>query len=240
MSENTCAVRRISPRTARFLLILGVLALAGFAVRLAVSWELGHNDPSSYAPGPETDMATYLSLSAEIGSGNYSGAFYYQPFYYAVFLPAVRFLFRTDVLAVCVSQALCGLGIIWFAGLGAAWIKGRFAGLCAAFLAAFSTMLTFYVSYALIEIQMAFWVTLLFYLIVRAYRRGGLLYWCTAGLILGIAVLSRGNAWCFLPVLVLAAWWSRRGRTSRFAAACGLALLFAVLPQLPYAVRNSR
>ena len=239
-SENGRAVRRISTRTARFLLILGVLALAGFAIRLAVSWELGRNDPFAYAPGPETDMATYLKLSAEIGSGNYSGAFYYQPFYYAVFLPAVRFLFRSDVLAVCVSQSLCGLGIIWFAGLGAAWIKGRFAGLCAGFLAAFSTMLTFYVPYALIEIQMAFWVTLLFYLIVRAYRRGGLLCWCTAGLVLGIAVLSRGNAWCFLPVLVLAAWWSRRGRTKRFAAACGLALLFAVLPQVPYAVRNSR
>jgi len=237
--ETKRAVRRVNPRTARFLLILGALALAGFVIRLVVAWELGHNDPFAYAPGEETDMATYLSLSKEISEGNFASPYFYQPFYYSVFLPAVRFLFRPDVFAIGLSQALCGLGVIWFAGLIAAQIKGRFAGICAAFLAAFSTMLVFYVPYALIEVQMAFWVTLMFYFTVRAHRRRLLRYWCFAGLTLGIAILSRGNALCFAPVLLLAAWLSRGGDIKRFWHTSGLILLFALLPQIPFVLHNS-
>ena len=227
--------------TTRFLWCLGFIVLAGFVLRLIVARELAMNDPAVSAPGTETDMATYLALSDAIANGTFSGVFYYQPFYYSVFLPVVKFLFRPAVFAISVSQALCGAGIIFFAGLTAAMIRGRFAGLAAAFLAAASTMLVFYVPYALIEIQQAFWFTLLLYLLVRGRKEnsgGHWLLWCGAGLVLGFAILSRGSAWCFLPVICYAAW---RGRQQYriFLRNTGLSIAAAILVQLPFVIHNS-
>ena len=73
------------------------LAWIGFGallLRFAVSAELllqngGKN--SAVSPASVTDMATYLKLADDILNGSFALPFYYQPFYYAIFLPVIRF-----------------------------------------------------------------------------------------------------------------------------------------------------
>lgn len=241
-----------APRSQRFLWILGAFALAGFLLRVFVSWEILRADPAAFQPGAETDMATYLELSSRMLSGAFRGAFYYQPFYYAVFLPLVRivFFFCPAVWAAALAQSVCGAGIIWFSGLSAALLRGRTAGLIAGFLAAFSTLLVFYTSYALLEVQNAFWIVLLLYLLIRFHHARKLRFLCGAGFVFSFAVLSRGNAWFFLPGILYLIWKTRpetlcgetgniQSRARAFSRKTLLFLLCAILPQLPFAIHNS-
>ncbi len=193
-------------------------------------------------------MGTYFSLAKSVLEGSFNGAFYYQPFYYAVFLPVSFFIFRSAVFAVAIAQSLCGMGIVWFAGLSAAELRGRFAGVMAAFLAAFSQLLVFYVPYALIEIQQAFWFVFLFWLLLRAMRKSSAVsrrnwfLWGAAGLVLGCAILSRGNAWCFLPLagFMLCRSYHSNGNLRHILICGAIFLACAILPQVPFIVQNTQ
>lgn len=197
-------------------------------------------------------MATYLALSSALIHGEIPLTFYYQPFYYAVFLPLARFVFFfcPPAWAAALLQALCGAGIIWFSGLASAHLRGRLAGLVAGFLAAFSTLLVFYAPYALPEIQNAFWIVLLLYLLIRFHRNGKLCFLAGAGIVFSFAILSRGNAWFLLPGVLYLIWKTRpatmsgnrgfmRGRGGILLRDLLLFLLCVILPQLPFSIHNS-
>ena len=226
-----------------FPVVLAILALLAVVLRIIMSVEVVHTDPFAYNPPDVTDMATYHALSRGILNGQFPAEFVYQPFYYTVFLPAVKFLFRSEYMSVGIAQSVCVGVIVWFAGLTGAMLRSRMTGLVAAALCAFSTMLFFYVPYALIEIQQAMWFTLLLYFTLRAMKTGRAGFFAAAGLILSFAILSRGNAWCFLPALGFAYWTAlRRKRFSmrrRAVLAAVLCLAAILLPQLPFAVRNT-
>ena len=230
-----------NPRTGRFFFRLGLLVLAGILVRLIVSSQLIESDSFVFAPNPETDQATYLRLSAQIAErGVFPEFFYYQPFYYSVFLPAARLIFRSPNWAPALAQTICAGLIIWFAGLITAILRGRTAGLFAGAFAAFASLLILYVPYALLEIQQCLWITLFLYLILRAVQRKKAILWGTAGLILSFSVLSRGNSLCFLPTTALAFFLAFR--TTGFRKALLPLVLFSlclILPQLPFSIRNS-
>lgn len=227
----------------RFYWILGGLTLIGAIVRLIVSAQLIQNDPFVWSADSKTDMATYHALSDMICNGKFPDVFYYQPYYYSVFLPLAKLLTGgLKIWGPALAQTLCGAGIIYFAGLTAALLKGRIAGLAAAFLAAFSLVITVYTPYALLEVQQCFNLTLLAYLTVRLMKKDSLWFYAGAGLVLSIAILSRGNAWCFLPSLAAAFYFARK----RFSLPAKKLLLrlavFALcllLPQLPFVIRNT-
>jgi len=226
-----------------FYLPLALLSLLAVLLRILMSVQVVSTDPSAYNPPDVTDMATYHMLSRGILNGVFPAEFVYQPFYYAVFLPAVKFLLRTEFMSVGIAQSVCVGVVVWCAGLIGAMLRSRRTGLLAAFLCAFSTMLFFYVPYALIEIQQAMWFTVLLYFTLRAMKTGRILHFTLTGLILSFAILSRGNAWCFLPAVALA--FIVALRRKRFPAR-GKALLAAVvclgaivIPQMPFAVRNT-
>ena len=226
-----------------FPVVLALLALLAVVLRIIMSVEVVHTDPFAYNPPDVTDMATYHALSRGILNGVFPSEFVYQPFYYTVFLPAVKFLLRSEYLSVGIAQSVCVGVIVWFAGLTGAMLRSRMTGLVAAALCAFSTMLFFYVPYALIEIQQAMWFTLLLYFTLRAMKTGRIGSFAAAGLILSFAILSRGNAWCFLPALGFAYWTALRRKrfsTRRNAVLAAVFCLAAILlPQLPFAVRNT-
>lgn len=230
-----------NPKTRRFFFRLGLLVLAGVLIRLVVSAQLVESDSFVSDPDPRTDQATYLLLSGEIAEqGVFPRVFYYQPFYYSVFLPAARLIVRSRNWAPALSQTLCAGLVIWFAGLIAALLRGRTAGLIAGMFAAFSSLLILYVPYALLEIQQCLWITLFAYLILRAVRRKKVLLWGAAGLVLSFSVLSRGNSLCFLPPAVLALFFAFR--KTGFRKALPPLILFSlclILPQLPFSIRNS-
>ena len=228
----------------KFHLVLLAIVVAAVLLRIWMSLQVVATDPFAYNPPAVTDMATYHALSRDILDGNWPEVFVYQPFYYAVFLPAVKLLTYSDCLGVAIAQSLCVGMIVWCAGLTAAMLRTLFSGLVAAYMCAFSTMLFFYVPFALIEIQQAMWFSMLLYFTLRGMQTGRLRYFALAGINLSFAILSRGNAWCFLPAVVFAyvvALRQKRFPTRGKAVLAAVLCLAAVLiPQVPFAVHNSR
>lgn len=226
-----------------FTWLLAAVCLASFILRLTAGLQLLASDPFVSAPPSTTDMATYKTISEAILKGNFPKEFYYQPFYYAVFLPAVQFFSGPSDFAVVLAQTLCGTLAVLFAGLAAARIAGKKAGIAAAVLLTFSHIAILYTPYRLIEISQLLWFTLLLFLTLDSMRKGGMLRWFLTGLILSFAILSRGNAWCFLPAVLLAFHYGecRFRKSGKKTVLLSLSLLFAgiILPQIPFAAVNS-
>lgn len=228
--------------TRRFLRLSGLCALTALILRIIMFAEVMKTDSFVCAPSAITDMATYQTLSDQILHGELPPEFEYQPFYYAVFLPLAKLIFQSDFVSIGLSQSICAALIVWFAGLSAALLHSRAAGLMTALLCTFSQLLFFYVPYALIEIQQCLWFTLLLYLLLRYSGTGKMKFATASGLILSFAILSRGNAWCFLPVMLYAfhrvsvkyhtPWKKRVITLAVFAVA-------VILPQMPFAVYNT-
>lgn len=238
-TENKQESNRSSRKGGTVFLFLCLIVFLAFLLRLAVSWELAANDPAVANPSNITDMKSYLLLADGILRGNFPAQFYYQPFYYAVFLPLCR-IFTGGPSVLIFVQSLLGAVTVLLAGLSAGMILGRRAALWSAVLCALSSILIYFTPYALMEVLQAFWITLLFYLTLRTWRRPSLAGWSLCGLVLGLSVLTRGNAWCFLPLLLFCAvrreWNSGR---KRVLTAMVLLIALSVLPQLPFALYNS-
>ena len=238
---------RPNPKTratnVKFELVLLGIVVVSVLLRIWMSVQVVATDPFAYDPPDVTDMATYHELSRAILRGHRLAEYVYQPFYYSVFLPFVKGLFHSEYLGVAIAQSLCAGVVIWCAGMVGAMLRSLFAGLFAALLCAFSTMLFFYVPYALIEIQQAMWFAMLLYFTLRAMQTGRLFYFVVAGFELAFAILSRGNAWCFLPAVAFAyivALRQKRFSTRRRAVLTAVLCLTAIiLPQLPFAVKNT-
>ncbi len=232
---------RISKARA-FTLLTAAVVLAALALRLIVSAELLKSDFLVSDPPVSTDMGVYLDLAGKLMRGEHGGEpFYFQPLYYAVFLPLVQLSLGASKWALLTAQSLLGAGTVWMACLAAAKIWGRKAGLLAGALCALSSLLLFFTPFALIETLQAFLVTALFLQTLEAMRKGGLARWCLAGGLLGLAILARANVWMLAPVLALACVCEQRRREGALKTAlCLLALLFGtMLPQAPFIWHNS-
>ena len=214
---------------------LPLIALGAFVIRFAVSCELIRNDPAVTAPSPITDMKTYLDLADGILRGVFPKNFYYQPFYYAVFLPLCRIFGGVWLLAL--AQSLLGAVSVYLAGLCAQFCGGRKAGIFGALLAACCTISIYFTPYALLEVLQAFWIVLLMFLALRLNRRFSWGLWTAAGLLLGCSILTRGNCWCFLPVLLYAVF--RQTPWKTFLKRTAVLLVLVLLPQLPFAAYNT-
>lgn len=227
-----------------------LIAGAALLLRLGAAAEMaaangGRN--SVFTPSKLSDLATYMELARQVAAGEFSGPFYYQPFYYAVFLPALRLISGGSVWAVIVAQALLGAAAVYLAGLIAAHLWSRRAGIFAAAMTALSAPLLLYTPFHQNETLQSFHLTLLFFLCLLAFRRGKWPYYLAAGAVLGIAVLTRGNAALFLPGILLFAVWSewRRFPTLKprlIAGGRSIAILLAayLAPQLFFILHNSR
>ncbi|OQA85117.1 MAG: hypothetical protein BWY31_02134 [Lentisphaerae bacterium ADurb.Bin242] len=238
-AEKQQESNRSSRKGGTVFLFLCLIAVLGFLLRLAVSCELAANDPAAGNPSNITDMKTYLDLADGILRGNLPALFYYQPFYYAVFLPLCRLGTTTPYLLILAQSLLGGITVL-LAGLSAGMILGRRAAVWSALLCAFSAILVYFTPYALLEVLQAFWITLLFYLTLRTWRKPSLAGWSLCGLVLGLSILTRGNTWCFLPVLLFCVLY-REWPAGKKQILAGTAMLvfLVVLPQLPFALYNS-
>lgn len=232
----------------RFLLILSVLSFIALLVRLAVSYELSGVDMSITMPHPSTDMATYKDLSEKIIKGEFKGPFYYQPFYYAVFLPVISIVFGKSIGIFFMIQSALGALIVLTAGIISKRLFGDKAGIATALLLTFSTVMIVYTPYMLIEILFAFWVILLLYFLLRAVDKPNALNCCMTGFLTGLAILTRGNAWFLLPgVIAIIAWpyirefiqEKSKKTILRLLRPSLLIIIFVFLPQLPFMYHNS-
>ena len=214
---------------------LPLIALAAFGIRFAVSCELIRNDPAVLTPSSITDMKTYLDLADGILKGIFPENFYYQPFYYAVFLPLCRLTGGAWMLALAQS-ALGGLSV-YLCGLCAQMTAGRKAGIWSSLTAALCAISIYFSPYALLEVLQGFWIVLLLYLTLRLRQKFTLSRAAVSGLVLGCSILTRGSSWCFLPVLFYVI--CRKTGWKHAVARAALLAVFVILPQIPFALYNT-
>ncbi len=239
-----------SPHRCFFMPSLWLVTLAALILRLAVSWELAEacgGINSVMTPSKLSDLATYTELSRQIANGSFKGEFYYQPYYYSVFLPCVRYLSEIftpvsfpHILLVC--QSLAGALTVFVTGLTGGMVWGRAAGVLAAALTAISTPLLLYTPYCQNETLQTLHLALLTFFAVKMLKDCRLHWAAAAGLLLGISAATRGNAVLFLPGI--AALWicqSLKIKKSKLLTAAGLLILCisSALPQIPFAVHNT-
>lgn len=222
-------------------LTFGILACAGLLFRLIVSFELLKNDPAVSSPMRESDMATYIDIARNILQGKLPETFYYQPFYYTVFLPLCYLIPSAGAVVTALLQSLLGGAVIYLAGKSAMRIAGSLAGVFASLLAAFSAILVYFTPYALLEILQAFFILLLFYLTVLSLSKPDWKKFLFTGLVLGCSMLTRGNTLFLLPVILTALFLRKNilfPLKKKFLYA-GILLFFTILPQLPFAAYNT-
>jgi uncharacterized protein (DUF486 family) len=113
MKKTPPAVKKTLPDNRRRWLLLiwgaGVLALA---LRLFTAWEIARGEFASsiFLPSKFTDLRTYMLLAQQVAEGTFEGPFYYQPFYYSVFLVICRWLSGASVWVVILVSWLIALG----------------------------------------------------------------------------------------------------------------------------------
>lgn len=234
------AQRRAHNRAGRsrdFLLALGAIVLMALGLRLAVCLQLCAQ-PFVEHPAVGTDMETYRRLALQIAQGDLPTHFYYQPFYYAVFLPAIYRIAGSGPWGPALAQVALSTAAVWLTGLAAARLFGRRAGLAAAILLALARFQMFYVPFLLLEVLQTFWISLILYLGIRVWETRSGLRVVLLGLVTGAAVLTRGNAILLVPGLLALVAWRWRTQPLRAAGAALLILSLAYAPQLPFALRN--
>lgn len=241
-SRRKKGARRVAPRFA-FPAILAVCAFLALAWRFGVAREIasGPFSGSIFHPSKATDLATYMELGRLVAEGKFTGPFYYQPFYYTVFLPLCR-LFGDSVWIVIAMQAALGALAVVLTGLTAARLAGRKAGSLAALLTALLTPLVFYTPFHQIANVQTFNFALLAFCAVAAAKRGGWSRYLALGAVAGMAVLTRGNALLVaVPLFLLLA--AQVGRRVSFFRAVAALLLMAgamLAVEAPFIVYNSR
>lgn len=226
-----------------FIHTLLVIAALAFFLRLGVALEfsvINSGVNNMLAPPQASDLHTYIRLGTEIAKGNFPKEFYYQPFYYAVFLPLIYLATNFSLWAVVLIQAILGGATTFLTGLSGKELFGRLAGVIAALFTAISTPLLLYAPFHQNETLQCFNLTLLFYLLLRALRKRTLLHWGAVGAVAGIATLTRGNILLFMPLLLLALWLMKNCSVRKKVLLTSLMLGAFLLLQLPFIIYNTR
>ncbi len=243
MAENK-TISAGNPFFRRFFIhILAGIAVTAFLLRLGVAWEMslingGLNN--MLRPPQASDLHTYIKLGGEIARGKLPAEFYYQPFYYAVFLPIIYWAGNFSLWAVAIVQALLGGATTFLTGLCGKELFGRIAGVIAAFFTAISTPLLLYAPFHQNETLQCFNLVLLFFLLLKALKKKNILLWSGVGLTAGIAVLTRGNILLFMPLLLLALFLMKGVSVRQKILLSGAMLLLFLLVQLPFIWHNTR
>lgn len=232
------------------LIICGI----AFLIRLQVCRELKNADSQVVNPSVYTDMYTYKDYSEKIVKGQYDKTFYYQPFYYAVFLPVIKKVFGFNVWPVMLCQILISIATIWLSGMMSARLWGRASGIITALLLTFSSIMILYVPYYLIATLQAFWVTLIAFLSLtyldyeltenKTFSKS-IFNWGVLGFFIGIGILTRGNIWFFLPGIIFSVLFFRIKYTQKGQSwfkklfPVFFLLVMMILPQIPFALENT-
>ncbi len=229
----------------RFLKYLFFITLAALGVRLYVAFDLMHVSRAVLHPAPSTDPATYIQLSRELVRGEFSGPFYYQPFYYAGFLAPIVWIFGESLVAPIIVQAILGALTVFLTGLIGKKVLSERAGLIAAILTAISGVLIFYTPYMKIATLQTFNVVFFSYLLILAVQEAcfkkSCLFYFLAALVMGISCATRGNIYLMLfgilPLIVL------KGRSERknWQSWVYVGIIFGgiFLAQSPFIIYNS-
>ncbi|OVE81457.1 hypothetical protein BVY04_03200, partial [bacterium M21] len=207
-----------------------------------MGFELRKTYPPVEHPSSQTDNYTYQSYALQIANGeyDYDKGFYYQPFYYSVFLPLTYKAFGPGTHGVILVQSLLGAASVFLIGLAFAALFGRRTGIFAAVFLALCRFHIFYTPFTLIAVLQSFWISLIVLLVIWAYRRKNWWLWSIAALVLGLANVTRGNIILLAPLAIALLIWQQRRQHRKLVLNLVLCAICWYLPQLPFAIVNYR
>ena len=211
-------------------------ATAGVAVLLRVVFLFSLKETPFYLEH-FSDSRLYMQLAAQIADGGIDSVFFMSPLY-PYLVAAVAAVTGNPEFWVRILQALSGGATVWLVYRIGADVFGRAAGLGAAVLAAVYAPLIFYDGLLLTESLLTLLVTAHLYLLLRALRNGAAWEWGGAGLVLGLAVVTRATTVVFLPALVVVGLFTR-GAHRPSPARLGLYAAAAMLALVPTALHNA-
>jgi len=225
----------------RYIIILALITFMALALRLIAGWQMYKTVPGVQNPISQTDMYTYFKYAKEFSEGTYDshgGAYYYQPFYSAVFLRFLFTLFGSDPLAIVIAQALMGAFTVLLTGLIGARMGGKKAGIIAALILTIFRNHILYTPFALIAILQTFLITLTVYLAFLAFDRRKWQYWVFVGLTMSCSILSRGNFLLLVPFVLIFIWRVHKPGLKQVLVPMAAFLLAVYLPQMPFSIKN--
>ncbi|MBR9974348.1 MAG: glycosyltransferase family 39 protein [Bacteroidetes bacterium] len=184
-----------------------------------------------------SDSRLYMQLAADIAAGGIDTVYFMSPLYPYV-VAGVAGLTGNPELWVRILQALAGAMTAWLVFRIGAQTFSRGAGLAAAAVVAAYAPLIYYDGLLLTESLLTLLLTAHLLALLQAFRKGRIWDWVFAGVLLGLAVVTRATTVLFLPALVVV-WLFLRGEhrpaPSRIAAYAAAALLTL----LPTALHNA-
>lgn len=225
----------------KYLIILGIISLMALALRLIAGWQMYKSVPAVFDPSSQTDMYTYLLYGKQFAEGTYNshgGAYYYQPFYYAVFLRVLFTIFGSDPLVVVIAQSILGAATIFLTGILGARLGGKKAGIIAALILTLFRNHILYTPFALIAILQTFLITLSVYLVFIAFDKKKWQYWALVGLVMSCSILSRGNFLLLIPFVMFFIWRVHKPGVKSVLIPMAAFLLAVYLPQMPFSLKN--
>jgi 4-amino-4-deoxy-L-arabinose transferase-like glycosyltransferase len=206
--------------------MLAIFIGVAFLLRLIFVFQW-HASP--YGGMPYLDAAVYDEWAQHIAAGHWMAE---RAFYQSPLLPYVLALLYSltghDVLNVALFQAVlsaASCGMLAYAG---ARLFGTRAMLLTGLLAAFYAPMIFYVGPVLKETLGIFLLSAYLVFAVLALQTNQRRHFAWAGLFLGLAILTRGNALFLLAALPLLAW--RNEKKTGHLAVYALGALLAILP----------
>ena len=153
---------------------------------------------------PIVDALTYHELAMTLAEGGgFSENFFWQSFFYPVFLSGIYALLGEAALLIRLIQVALGAGISVMGWLLGRRLWSNRAGLIAGLVLVFYGPLIAQEGELLPTIWEAFWLTLL--LVLLTSQRSGWLHDVSLGLVAALTVLTRS---IFLPFVLLAGAWS--------------------------------
>lgn len=228
-----------------FIKSLWIITFIALVLRLVSAWEMsiaadGINNV--LVPLPTSDLATYMKLGRECAAGQFPETFYYQPYFYAVFLVFCNFIGGSMPIVFVAIQALLSSATVFLTGWCGKKIFNGKAGLIAAGLTAVSSSLILYVPFCQNETLQTFHIVLLFALTLYSLDKQTWYSWLITGSVAGIAILTRGNIWLIIPVIAVALFLSAIKKSFPCRRIIFFEILFfsaLFIVQLPFIIHNS-
>jgi 4-amino-4-deoxy-L-arabinose transferase-like glycosyltransferase len=224
----------LAPR--RRLALFGGIFLVALALRFAYVFEIW---PHPAAQLPILDAEAYRKTALEIRAGDWLGdSVYYLDPLYPFFLAAIYSIVEPDTRGVLLAQAFLDSLSVLILMLVARRAFGDRAALATGALAATYSLFFYFDGLLQKEALMIFLMVSALALSLRAAQGDRPRAWLPAGLLVGLAALTRGNSLLFAPALLLWIGLAGRGSLPRRALAGLLFGLGVASILLPVAVRN--
>jgi tetratricopeptide (TPR) repeat protein len=212
---------------------VGVFA-AALAVRLIY---LMHSRHVPFFDAPIIDAEMYDQRAMDMLTTGVAERTFYQAPFYSAFLAVIYLIFGHNYFIPRLIQAVLGALSCVFAQVIGQKVFGRREGIIAGFAAGFYGPLVFYEGDLLREVLVVFLAMSSLACMIEWSGRKKIWWAASAGLLAGLAAITRENILLFIPLAAVYMW--VRSESRRWLTPA-LFILFFTLPLIPVTIRNYR